>query len=183
MTISDVTAEIPNRRKDEMNKFPSYWRHLCTTLITGSITGLPGNPVREVTLRNIAITYGGIGDAPKPDHVLLENLKDVPECAQNYPESKMFGVLPAWGLYCRHAERLVFENVTLRVTGKDYRAAAVFDDVGKLLLDRFNVLSAGKEPVMVLNDVERAIIRNSQPPANAVRFIEQRGKTRDVQGP
>jgi hypothetical protein len=182
VTISDVTAEIPNRKKSEMNKFPSYWRHQCTTLITGSITGLPGHPVRDVTLRNIAITYGGIGDTPKPDHLLLANLKDVPECAQNYPESKMFGVLPAWGLYCRHAERLVFENVTLRVTGKDYRAAAVFDDVSKLMLDRFKVLSAGKEPVIVLNDVERAIIRDSPPPEKAVRFIEQRGKTKDVEG-
>ena len=139
--------------------------------------------MRDVTLRNIAITYGGIGDSPMPDHLLLENLKDVPECAQNYPESKMFGVLPAWGLYCRHAERLAFENVTLRVSGRDYRAAAVFDDVSRLMLDRFNVLSVGKEPVIVLNDVERAIIRNSAPPAEAVRFIEQRGKTTDVTGP
>ena len=82
--------------------------------------------------------------------------------------------------YAELGDRLVFENVTLRVSGKDYRAAAVFDDVSKLMLDRFNVLSAGKEPVIVLNDVERAIIRNSPPPANAVRFIEQRGKTKDV---
>ena len=156
VTISDVTTGIPNRARSEMNKFPRYWRHLCTTLITGSITGLPGHPVRDVTLKNIAITYGGIGDAPKPGHLLLKNLESVPECAENYPESKMFGVLPAWGLYCRHAERLVFENVTLRVTGRDYRAAAVFDDVSKLMLDRFNVLSAGNEPVIVLNNVERA---------------------------
>lgn len=178
VTISDVTAEIPNRRKSEMDKFPSYWRHLCTTLITGSITGLLGHPVRDVTLRNIAITYGGIGSEPKPDHILLENLEKVPECAENYPESKMFGVLPAWGLYCRHAEGLRFENVTLRVAGEDYRAGAVFDDVRDLKMSHFNILSGGKEPAMVLHDVRGAIIVNSKGPSP--KWISRRGDTRDV---
>lgn len=178
VSISDVTAGIPNRRKSEMNKFPSYWRHQCTTLITGSITGLPGHPVRGVTLRNIAITYGGIGDSAKPGHILLDDLKKVPECAQNYPESKMFGVLPAWGLYCRHAEGLTFENVSLKVTGSDYRAAVVFDDVRNLKLDRLHIRSAGREPAMVLNDVQRAVILNSKGPA--VKWIDRRGETKDV---
>jgi hypothetical protein len=180
VTISDVTAEIPNRKKSEMDKFPSYWRHLCTTLITGSITGLPGHPVRGVTLRNIAITYGGIGDSPKPDHLLLENLEKVPECAQNYPESKMFGVLPAWGLYCRHAEGLTFENVTLKVSGTDYRAAVVFDDVRNLKLDRFHILSAGRELPMVLNNVRGATILNSKGPPGIGKWIEKRGDTQNV---
>jgi Glycosyl hydrolases family 28 len=180
VTISDVTAEIPNREKSEMNKFPSYWRHLCTTLITGSITGLPGHPVRDVTLRNIAITYGGIGDQPQPDHLLLKDLDKVPECAQNYPESKMFGVLPAWGLYCRHAEGLTFENFTLKVTGTDYRAAVVFDDVRNLKLDRFHILSAGREMPMVFNNVRGATILNSKGPPGILKWIEKRGDTKDV---
>lgn len=178
VTISDVTAEIPNRKKSEMNKFPDYWRHQCTTLITGSITGLPGHPVRGVTLRNITITYGGIGDSPRPDHILLENLTKVPECAQHYPESKMFGVLPAWGLYCRHADGLTFENVTLKVSGRDYRSAVVFDDVRNLKLNRFNVLSSGKESAMVLHDVQAATILNSRGPT--AKWIETRGNSKDV---
>ncbi|MCU0748607.1 MAG: glycosyl hydrolase family 28 protein [Akkermansiaceae bacterium] len=182
VTISDVTAEIPNRRKSEMNKFPSYWRHLCTTLITGSITGLPGHPVRNVKLRNISITYGGIGETPKPDHIRLKDLTKVPECAPNYPESKMFGVLPAWGLYCRHAENLIFDNVTLKVSGKDYRSAAVFDDVANLKLDRFQILSAGKEPPLVLHNVrDAAIIRSGSPSVGpATTWIEKRGNTQRV---
>lgn len=175
VTISDITAEIPNRRRAEMNKFPPFWRHLCTTLITGSITGLPGHPVRGVTLRNVDITYGGIGTTPQKDHHSLENLGRIPECSQDYPESKMFGVLPAWGLYCRHAEGLRLENVTLRVSGKDYRAALVADDVADLTLDGLKVTSAGSRPIVVLNDVRSATIRNSRPPAGAVRFLEPRG--------
>ncbi len=180
VTISDLTAEIPNRKKSEMNKFPSYWRHLCTTLITGSITGLPGNPVRGVTLRNISIAYGGIGDAPKPDHLLLQDLGKIPQHAQNYPESKMFGVLPAWGLYGRHVEGLVMENVSLKVTGTDYRAAVILDDVRNLKLDRFQILSAGKEPPMVMNDVVGGTVLDSRGPGGAAGWIEKRGTTKDV---
>jgi hypothetical protein len=183
VTISDVTAEIPNRPRDEMNKFPSHWRHQCTTLITGSITGLPGHPVRGVTLRNIAITYGGIGDTPKPNHLRIGNLAKVPECAQNYPESKMFGILPAWGLYVRHAEGITLDNVTLRVSGKDYRAAIVCDDVRDLRLNRVNILSAGSDPVIVLNDVQGATILGSLAPPKATRFIQTMGTTKGVNGP
>jgi hypothetical protein len=180
VTISDVVAEIPQRRRSEMNKFPSYWRHLCTTLITGSITGLPGHPVRGVTLRNIDITYGGIGDRPLAGHQLLENLTKIPECAKNYPESKMFGVLPAWGLYCRHVEDLTMENVRLRVTGKDYRAAVLFDDVKQLRLDRCEVASVGREPLFVLHDVSDVRIRGTKAPRTAPRVIDQRGRLADV---
>ena len=181
VTISDLTAEIPNRKKSEMNKFPSYWRHLCTTLITGSITGLPGHPVRDVKLKNISITYGGIGDTPKKDHILLADLQKVPECAQNYPESKMFGVLPAWGLYGRHVEGLQMENVTLKASGKDYRAAVVLDDVRDLDIEGFRIhAGGGKEPAMVLHDVIGALIHRSKGPASMPKWIHKRGETRNV---
>ena len=177
VTISDVTAEIPNRPKNAMNKFPSYWRHQCTTLITGSITGLPGHPVQDVTLRNVSIVYGGIGGTPKSGHLRLDNLAKVPECAEIYPESKMFGILPAWGFYCRHAEGITFDNVTLRIAGKDYRSAIVCDDVRKLTLDGVKVLSAGSDPVIALNDVQEATIRNSIAPPRAVSFVKTMGNT------
>ncbi len=153
MTISDITAEIPNRPGAD-EQIPGDWRHHCATLITASITGLPGHPVRDVTLKNVSIVYGGIGSTPKPDHRALENLAKVPECEEQYPECKMFGMLPAWGFYCRHAEGINFDNVTLRVKGKDYRPALVCDDVKSLRLDGFHVLSAGKEPVIFLKDVQ-----------------------------
>ena len=183
VTISDVTAEIPNRPQSAMNKFPTAWRHRCTTLVTASIAGLPGHPVSDITLTNISIVYGGIGGTPQSDHHRLDHLDTIPECADNYPESKMFGVLPAWGFYCRHAEGVDFENVTLRVKAKDYRSALVCDDVKQLQLDGFRVLSAGNEPVIFLKDVQGATIRNSPAPTGAVNFIKTGGNTRDLSGP
>ena len=107
----------------------------------------------------------------------------VPEGAENYPESKMFGVLPAWGFYCRHAAGITFDNVTIRVTGKDYRSAIVCDDVRNLTLAGLRVLSAGSNPVIVLKDVLGATIRNSPAPLPATRFVETMGSTTGVTGP
>lgn len=183
ITISDVVAEIPQRKKSEMNQFPSYWRHLCTTLITGSITGLPGHPVRGVTLKNIELVYGGIGDEARPDHHLLENLTKIPECAAQYPESKMFGILPAWGCYVRHVEDLRMEQVNLRVTGRDYRSAMVFDDVKRLTIQQCRIASAGREPSIVLHDVVEASLHECPPAPGAKCFLDRRGKTQKISGP
>lgn len=126
--------------------------------------------MRGVTLRNIDLTYGGIGDEPKADHHLLENLAKIPECARNYPESKMFGVLPAWGLYVRHVDGLIMENVTLRVSESDYRACLVADDAKNLTLDNWHIHSAGREPVMVFHNVKTATLRHCKPPTGTQRF-------------
>jgi hypothetical protein len=192
VTISDVTAEIPDRPKNLMNKFPDKEHaYHPVTLITSSITGQPGHPVRDITLENIRLIYGGIGAEPRPlvtdviqDKLLSwTNPAEVPELPDTYPDAHRFGTLPAWAFYCRHAAGLKFKNVTLQVQGKDYRPALVCDDVQDLELDRFRVESAGSEPVIVLNDVKGALITNSVPPSGAVSFVKTTGGTQGVQGP
>lgn len=181
VTISDVSAVIPDRPRSAMNKFPPYWRHQCTTLITGSITGLPGHPVRGVTLRNLSLTYGGIGKTPKPGHHRIEQLDRIPECAENYPESKMFGVLPAWGLYCRHVEDLKLDRFTLATTAPDYRPAMVFDDVKNLSIAGLQLPANVALPAIVFKDVA-GITMLDGPPAPAGReFIRRIGSTTEVQ--
>jgi hypothetical protein len=181
--ISNVTAEIPNRPKSAMNKFPTAWRHRCQTLVTASITGQPGQPVRDVLLRDISIVYGGIGRNVQTNHLHWTNLDAVPERTDSYPESTMFGVLPAWGFYLRHAEGIRMENVTLRTKAADYRPALVGDDVRDLKLDGLHVKSAGKEPVIVLRDVLGVTLTNSPPPPTAAQFIKTLGSTQNIQSP
>jgi hypothetical protein len=183
VTLSEITAEIPNMPPGQMNKFPGPDPYQSPMLITASITGLPGHPVQNVTLKNVTIVYGGIGGAPQPRHLRLDSLAKVPECAKDYPESRMFGILPAWGFYCRHAEGIKFNNVTLRVQGKDYRPSLLCDDVRDIELNGFHVESAGSEPVIVLNDVHGATIRDSAAPPGTGSFVKIMGSTRDVQGP
>ena len=189
VTIRDVAAEIPDRPKDQMNKFPEKTHaYKPVTLVTSSITGQPGNPVQDVTLENISLVYGGIGSRAKPGQntgeqdkpLSWQKLADVPEKPDGYPDAHRFGVLPAWGFYCRHADGIKFKNVTLRVQGQDDRPALVCDDVKNLGLDGFHVLSAGSEPVIVLNDVQGATIDNSPAPPGAAPFIKTTGSTREI---
>ncbi|HEY1663132.1 MAG TPA: glycosyl hydrolase family 28 protein [Verrucomicrobiae bacterium] len=172
VTLSDITAGIP--------KMPESDRRAA--LITASITGQPGNPVEDITLTNISIVYGGIGSVPKPGDVDLNDLGRVPECATVYPESRMFGTLPAWGFYCRHVAGIHFDNVILRVQGQDYRPALVCDDAKDIELNGFHVQSAGREPVIVFNDVIGAAIHDSVAPSGATSFLKTMGNTRDIQG-
>ena len=185
VTISDVTAEILDRPRASMNKLQAnevMTKHR-PTLITSSIVGLPGHPVQDVTLRNITIVYGGVGSIPQPGQPRLDHLGKVPEKATGYPQGSMFGVLPAWGFYCRHAEGIKFDNVTLRVKNQDYRPALVCDDARNIELNGFHVESAGSEPVIVLNDVQGATIHDSAAPPGASSFVKTMGGTRDVKGP
>lgn len=184
--ISNVTANIPDRPASDFNKFPSDEgpnHNRRPTLLTAAIIGLPDHPVKDVTLRNITITYGGIGNTPRPDQPALTTLSQVPERTSGYPEIIPFGTLPAWGLYCRHADGIQITNVTLRVQGSDCRPALVCDDVRSITADGLRVKSAGTEPVIVLNNVHGATIRNSHGPRNASEFLKTMGTTSEVAGP
>jgi hypothetical protein len=114
---------------------------------------------------------------------LLENLTKIPECAAQYPESKMFGVLPAWGCYVRHAEDLTIENVGMRVSGRDYRSAMVFDDAKRLTIRQCRVASAGREPSIVLHDVIEATLRECIPLVGAKCSVDLRGNRQKISGP
>jgi len=92
-----------------------------TSRIGCSITGLPGHPIQDVTLTNVRLGFEG-GAARQ------EAAREVPEREKSYPESTMFGTLPAYGFYCRHVRRLGFSNLRLRTAEADLRHAMVFDD-------------------------------------------------------
>ena len=93
-----------------------------------SITGLPDHPIKDVVLENLRLGFEGGGSEDLAS-------REIPERAESYPESTMFGVLPAYGFYCRHVEGLVFRNVELRTGRPDLRHAMVFDDVKRLAIE------------------------------------------------
>jgi polygalacturonase len=99
-----------------------------------SITGIPEHRVHrveDVTLSNITIRADGGGQREWADALIEER-------AERYPESTMFGTLPAYGFYCRHVKGLRFCNVRLRAAAADLRHAMVFDDAENLTLDAFD---------------------------------------------
>jgi hypothetical protein len=123
-----------------------------------SVTGIPGYRVRRVVLDNIQlIADGGVKDTPG---------LDVNEFVERYPEGTMWGALPAWALYARHAEGLTVRNFTARWTDEDVRPAMIFDDVTNLSMDGIQPTTAsGPSPIVWFQNVVGAMVRGSRPAA------------------
>lgn len=118
-----------------------------------SITGIPGFPVRRITLQNIRITAAGGGPAELAR-------KQVPELEDKYPDADMFDDLPAYGLFCRHAETLVLDNVQFHLEKPDARPAVIFDRVEDLSLRAFSAAPPqSEEPVIAMRQVRRCFMQ------------------------
>jgi hypothetical protein len=133
MTMREVRTPIfvrlANRGRGQPSPVPQRLRDISISDIvaTGadvasSITGIPGFPVRAMTLRNFRATTRGGGKAELA-------LRSVSELENTYPEAKQFGDLPAYGLYCRHAEGLVLDGIELGYDEQEGRPALLLDDV------------------------------------------------------
>lgn len=147
-----------------------------------SITGLPYARVSGVTLSDIRIEFIG-GNPRQPDD---EPMLELPRL---YPEAAMFGAMPAYGLFCRHVDDLVLQNVVFDYAGDFWRLttdvyrdirwpeddgapshsepaaaghALYFEDIGGLRLDGFRARpSTDGAQVVVLKDVKIAASQDS----------------------
>jgi polygalacturonase len=99
-------------------------------MLASSITGILGHPVQNILLENLDLEYEGGGEASWADEPVPDE-----EVIGDYPESFMFGRLPAYGLYCRHVEQLQLRNVAMRSVKQDGRPISIFEDVHHLVLD------------------------------------------------
>ena len=114
----------PDRETRLRNVLIENVRGTALSRIASSITGVPGGRrPTNVTLRNVELTMpGGATAAMRPD-------RPVPEAERSYPENRMFGhILPAWGLYIRHADDVTLDNVKLHLAAPDVRTSAVVLD-------------------------------------------------------
>jgi len=97
----------------------------AASFIASSVTGAGACRPRNVTLRNVTLVCRGAGENA------AERTRPVPEAEGAYPEANMFGcMLPAWGVYVRHADGVVFDNVKVSLAEgtSDRREPFVFDD-------------------------------------------------------
>jgi polygalacturonase len=133
------------------------------------IAGLPGHPVENVSLSDIRIVSRGglsLDDVAKQPAALVNTFflrgpglagpRDPfspPEQAKAYPEPSMFGLLPAYGIYVRHASGLEFRDIDLGFAKDDTRPAIVLDDVARVNFDHVNAQRAGGAPLFVLRKV------------------------------
>lgn len=150
---TDVQVQVPAGKPDMGYPVEGPPQKFPHNVFPASIVGLPGHAVEDVELKNIIITYEGGGMKEKACFG-WDSLSRVPENASGYPEFSMFGELPSWALYVRHAKGITLQNVQLKLQQTDYRPACVFDDVQALQLDEVNIPVCNTLPVMVLNNVK-----------------------------
>lgn len=94
-----------------------------------SIAGLPGSRIEDVSLTDIDLTYLGGGTAE-------DAARRPAELADAYPEPSMFGVLPAWALWVRHAKGLYINGFVARAESADARPPFVMNDTPGLRVER-----------------------------------------------
>ena len=160
---------------DKMPKRPSSFHiyghpFLPYNLVPSSIVGLPGYPVEDVTLENIEISYGG-GARKDIAHIPIDAITSVPENEANYPEFSMFGELPSWGFYIRHAKGIKMKNVKLSYVEDDFRPALVLDDANNIDLAGVQIPTAMEMPMIVLNNTSGINITNLAIPVSKDKAI------------
>ena len=91
-----------------------------------SITGLEGHPVTDILLHDITIRHAGgqpVTAAPTDEKVA------------DYPESTMWGVLPAQGFWLNHACDITFRNVKVIASQPDARPVYVMNDCENIVTE------------------------------------------------
>ena len=134
-----------------------------------SITGLPGHNVENVTLDNIRIAFAGGVTAKVPEAPA--------EREDSYPEATMWGELPAYGFFVRHAARVKFHDCTFTLASEDTRPAFVLDDLREAELVGVRAAATGKtQAAVVLSGVNSCTIERSQVQGGARSFVRLNGK-------
>jgi hypothetical protein len=101
-----------------------------------SISGIPGHPVENIRLNNISISFEGGGS-------LEEFKREIPEKEKSYPEASMFGVLPSYGFFVRHAKDVQFSDIKLTTSKPDARPAVYLSDVSNSQFQSMELGSKG----------------------------------------
>lgn len=97
------------------------------------IAGIPNQKIENLIIENCDfLYYGGIMDK-------YFVYREIPENENLYPEFNILGICPSYGLYFRHIEGLMLQNVKIKVKHPDIRPAIVFDDVKDIKSINVNV--------------------------------------------
>ncbi|HET9571676.1 MAG TPA: glycosyl hydrolase family 28 protein [Bacteroidales bacterium] len=97
------------------------------------ISGIPDQRIKNVSISGIKVSLPGGGTAEDAKMILPENEAD-------YPEITMFGkVMPAYGMFIRHAEQIKIKDVEIKLDKADERPSISSMDLKGLTLGRCNL--------------------------------------------
>ncbi|RZS45042.1 polygalacturonase [Herbihabitans rhizosphaerae] len=121
-----------------------------------TIAGIPGHPVEDIRISNVRHSLAG-GLTPGDVN------QNPPEEEGTYPETDMFGSLPAYGLFIRHATGITLDNVEVRFEKHDTRPAYALRDVADADFHHNRADKVQGTPTFVLDDVDDFIVTTSRP--------------------
>lgn len=156
-TLTPIFIRLAERRNPPAGKMSGISISNITaesnSLMSCSITGIPGHYAENISLSHINLVCPGGG---KPSHRLL----DIPEMEGSYPENKIFGaVLPAYGFFVRHAKNISFEDITFNLESDDSRYAMHFIDCADIYVDRARTFpSHGNQPYIRAEGTDRITV-------------------------
>jgi Glycosyl hydrolases family 28 len=143
-------------------------------IVSSSITGVPGFRPSNITVSGCRIRTV---EAGRPEWAL----RTIPEVAEEYPEARMMGRLPAYGFYVRHADRVRLRDIECITDRPDGRPAIVCDDVNDVTLSELDLSTPTGDGVLIRLDRTRiarlAGVRASSghPPLVEVRGADSAG--------
>lgn len=123
------------------------------------ISGVPGHDIQDVKLSNIRIYCRGGGT--KDDAAIVP-----PERENAYPEPSMFGRMPAYGFFIRHAKDLEMDNVEVSFVKEDVRPAFVLNDVKGAEFNNVKTQTTAEVPTFVLKSVDNFSTHQCTPVAD-----------------
>ena len=144
------------------------------------ISGIPGHDVEDIKLSDIRILYHGgltLDQVARQPADLVNNFFfrapggvvpprepfDTPEQEKLYPEPSMFGMLPAYGLFMRHAKGIELNNVEVGFIEEDRRPAFVLDHVIGVDFQHVKAQKAAGVSTIVMKNVENFTARGCTP--------------------
>lgn len=138
VSIKNIKVQVPFGRPDSNYDLRGPEVDFFHNPFPSSIVGMKGYAIQNVVLENIEINYPGRASKGMA-YMPLSRLNQVPEAVQDYPEFSMFGELPAYGFYVRHANGISFKNIKVTLDDTDFRPAFVFDNVQNLKMERVDL--------------------------------------------
>jgi polygalacturonase len=176
-TMVPIFMRLGNRARKHMITAPAPGKgrvrniSLSNIIATGadevgcSITGIAGSPLENVTLSNIRLETKG-GDS------LVDVFRPVIEKEEEYPEGTMFGKLPSYGFFIRHAREIKMSNITIRTTGRESRPGIIVNNVQRFSFDGLDVqTNEGTKTTVYVSESKDGSFTNSQQYYPAQQFL------------
>lgn len=124
-----------------------------------TISGIPGYDIEDVHIDNVQFFVAGGGTR--------EEASIQPQERENvYPEPTMFGTLPAYGFYIRHAKNITLSNIKIRYDSVDQRPAIALSDVTNIRMRFMDLLAPKNVPRYHLSHVNHFSLFQSSPVAD-----------------